>query len=223
VIIGGGALGSILAELLVRGGVHNLLVLDEEVLEMGNLVRHTLAMNDIGRGKAQALAARLNDLSPNANVGGIGKSLQDLDGPDQIEVLAADMVWDCTGNDDVLHQLEQCSWSSKPIICSLSLSFGARRLFMYVQRSPFSAEAFLTELNPWLLMDLEHAEEPLPREGIGCWHPVFPAAAVDVHLMVALALKSFVGRDKQLSEPNFIVFEQVLNNGQVTGVRQVGT
>lgn len=67
-VIGVGALGSAIAELLVRGGARTLTLLDGERLEAGNLVRHTLTLDDLEQNKAEALAARLSRISPHVAV-----------------------------------------------------------------------------------------------------------------------------------------------------------
>jgi ThiF family len=67
-LIGAGAVGSAFAELLVRGGVHRLLVLDSEGVQVGNLTRHSLTMEHVGTPKALGLATRLNKISPHATV-----------------------------------------------------------------------------------------------------------------------------------------------------------
>ena len=222
-IIGAGAVGAVLGELLVRGGVDDLLIVDKENLDVGNLSRHTLTMNDVDQRKASSLAIRLNSVSPHARVRGIDKPFDQVEGPERTALLGVNVVWDCTGNDDLLLDLEQASWTSQPIICSLSLSFGARRLYMYVQKAPFRADTFLSQLQPWLLRDLEErGPEPLPREGTGCWHPVFPASAVDIHLMVSFALKAFSITSGEMPEPKLVVFEQIVNNDRLVGVQQIG-
>src|SRR5688572_11153576 len=67
-LIGGGALGGMVADLLVRGGLRHLTILDNDDLEAGNLGRHVLGMDNLGKGKAHALARKLNLSSPHANV-----------------------------------------------------------------------------------------------------------------------------------------------------------
>ena len=67
-IIGCGALGSTIAELLVRGQSTQLTLMDGEDLEVGNLVRHTLDLGDIKKSKAEQLARKLNSINPHADV-----------------------------------------------------------------------------------------------------------------------------------------------------------
>jgi len=223
VVFGAGAIGSVLAELLVRGGVQNLLVVDADCLKVGNLSRHTLTMSDLGKNKALAVVARLNLASPHAKVVGIDSSVQELDEKELGQILDAEIVWDCTANNEVLSTLEQLPWKKSPVIHSASVSFGAKRLFLYSQRAPISSSKFAECLQPWLDKDLEErGDEALPREGTGCYHPVFPASAVDLDLMVAVALKAVTEQPRVGADGDFQVFEREIKDDVFVGVRKVG-
>ena len=63
-LIGCGALGSIVAELLIRGGVSELALIDDDKLKEENLVRHTLSGNDIDEFKTISLAKKLQSVAP---------------------------------------------------------------------------------------------------------------------------------------------------------------
>lgn len=148
VLVGVGAVGSILAELLVRGGVSNLVLVDSDKLKIGNLTRHSLTMNDIDKSKAPSMAARLNLISPHAKVRSTNSTVEALNEQDRKDVLDAEIVWDCTGSDEAFRSLECMPWTASPMCFSVSLSFGARRLFVYSQRAPFSFHLFAEKLNP---------------------------------------------------------------------------
>jgi hypothetical protein len=152
----------------------------------------------------------------------LGSSIENLKAGELQEIVDADLVWDCTGSDDVFRNLEGLAWTSNPIVHSLSISFWARRLFVYSQRAPLRYSQFADRLQPWFAKDLEErGNEELPREGIGCFHPVFPASAVDIHLMVATALKPTASRTTFTADPSFQVFEQIIEDGEYLGVRKV--
>jgi hypothetical protein len=222
-VVGGGAIGSAIAELLVRGGVQNLIVVDPEFLQVGNLSRHTLTMQHLGKNKAVSIASRLNVISPHAKAVGFGASLEKLDEEELARALEAELVWECTAKDEVLGILEQLHWKTNPIIHSVSVSFGAKRLFLYSQASPISSSGFTESIRPWLEKDLEErGDEILPREGIGCYHPVFPASAVDLDLMVAVAVKVVSEQATVGTDPIFQVFELATENDVFMGVQKVG-
>ena len=63
-IVGCGALGSCIADLLCRAGVGRLRIIDRDLVETTNLQRQTLyAESDVGTPKATAAAARLNQIN----------------------------------------------------------------------------------------------------------------------------------------------------------------
>lgn len=67
-VLGCGSLGAPVAELLARGGVGELHLLDKEGFEAENCSRHLLGASDIGVPKANALAKRLRMLIPDLTV-----------------------------------------------------------------------------------------------------------------------------------------------------------
>jgi len=207
-LIGAGALGSAVAELLVRGGVHRIMVLDADILQAGNLVRHSLMLTDVGGvTKAKALADWLNQLSPHARVQSLGEWFP----PDKAEAIAGmDVVLDCTGDDDLLASLSGHSWPEEKCFASLSLGFHARRLFLFGARGiRFPGQTMIERLQPWLRKDREDVDpEDLPWEAIGCWHPVFPARIEDIRLFASLAVKTLDQWAGGLEEPRLYVFER---------------
>ena len=183
-LLGAGALGSTVGDLLVRGGVEEATVVDPELFEVGNARRHTLGVGDAGRPKAVALAERLNASSPHARVTPIVGRYPDLEGEGLAQVHGSQLVIDCTSSDAVLPHLEDAAWGGLRLFVSLSLGFEARRGYAFVAHAQrFPHDQFRNAIGPWLLdenAELEAAQ--LPRQ-IGCWHPIFPARVDHVWLM----------------------------------------
>lgn len=63
-VIGLGALGSPLGDLLTKAGVGHLALVDPEIYTTGNRVRHQLDLSELGRAKVQAMADRLRRVDP---------------------------------------------------------------------------------------------------------------------------------------------------------------
>lgn len=226
-LIGTGALGSHVAELLVRGGVTHLVLVDGETLEAGNLVRHTLTLADVGLAKASALAQRLRLVMPQAAIKPIDGRFPPTDAEPFHWVREATLVIDCTGDDLVLEQLATFSWAHPPCFVSLSFGFQARRLWCFSAIGEHFPHAdFRRALEPWLAHD--HAEQgttPFRREGIGCWHPVFPARDDDIILLAALSVKELeqvaLAWSGGASGSELVVFEQQYGAGMFQGVRRI--
>ena len=92
---GCGALGSWIAELLVRAGTHRVMLRDPGFVSRGLLVRQNYTEEDVGRPKAEALAERLSRLSDTCEVIGIaGHAQTGL----QADAESCDFIFDTTVN-----------------------------------------------------------------------------------------------------------------------------
>ena len=109
-IIGGGAIGSALGEILIRSGVQRLTIIDHDRLQAGNLVRHTLGVSHIGKSKASCLADRLNDAAVHSTVSSIDSSFPPRKQEDIDIVLDADVIIDCTADDGVAQRMREFPW-----------------------------------------------------------------------------------------------------------------
>jgi len=96
-VVGCGALGSHTAAALLRAGVHRLILLDRDILELHNLHRVALFTEaDVGRPKAEALADRLCQIDGEVEISAYVAHF----GPSQAEDLvpAVDLVVDGLDN-----------------------------------------------------------------------------------------------------------------------------
>ncbi|MBX0291694.1 ThiF family adenylyltransferase [Hymenobacter sp. HSC-4F20] len=175
-LLGAGALGSAIAEQLVRMGVNHLTIVDKDVLEAGNLVRHSLALPQLGQSKALALAAGLNQVNPSTRVVGMHLTLPNQDIGFLNAVKEATLIIDATAEDAVLQLMPLPGIPRDTPIISCSLSLNAEHLFFYADL----AETFnWIDFNQWHQPFREEQNQlaqqlEFPR-GIGCWHPLTPA------------------------------------------------
>ena len=224
-IVGGGALGSIIADLLARGGVKSLTIVDKDILEVGNLCRHLLSLKDVGKSKAQAIENHLSSVSPNVKIKGISDSIES--GTKEIEekVKEADIIFDCTGNDEALHYFEKFRYEKEKIFCSISIGFKGERIYVFVvKRQNFPRITFEGMMQTWLekeSVEIEKAGQ-LPREGIGCWHPIFPARIDDISLAASSALKYFEGCFAiKPNEARLAIFQRIEKEGKFCGTELI--
>lgn len=223
-LVGGGAMGSSVAELLVREGCKRLTVVDGEILDVGNLCRHTLSLRHVGTPKADSLAVSLNSISPHAAVHAIRGGFHERADSEQQHMAECDIIIDCTGDDRVAHQLSTFPWSGNKLFVSASFGLQARRLFLFAaQGKSFPHAEFVSAVTPWLQKELkEYDGLQLPREGIGCWNPIFPARSDDVWLMSAIAAKCIdAWAANPPCSPCMNVYEQDQIGGLFAGVRMV--
>lgn len=222
-LIGAGALGSVIAEILVRAGCVCVVIADSDTIAAGNLVRHTATLADVGRNKAEFLSERLGMLSPSTETESYAGKFPPADRVVASRFSDCDLVIDTTGNDDVLAAVARFEWGEREHrFVSLSLGRDARRLFVFMSRvSTALQDEFNEAFRPWSDIEAnESASDPLPAEFIGCWHPLFPARVDDVWLMAAAAVKSIEGIWEDKTDPEMIVFEQVIDGTGFAGIRR---
>ncbi|MDY3618787.1 HesA/MoeB/ThiF family protein [Agathobaculum sp.] len=191
-LIGCGSIGSAVAELLVRAGVTRLTCMDGDMLDIGNLCRHTLTTKHLCAYKSDSLAKRLNQANPNADVQSIPHALElNQYGMLNEELDKYDLIIDTTGEDTVLELLSAYPYKKNKVFCTISIGLGAKHLYLGMLRtkSP-SFHSFFQLCKPYIDADGEKYDvNDLPRDGIGCWHPAFPACIDDIWLATSTAIK----------------------------------
>lgn len=191
-VLGVGALGGAIVENLVRLGVSRIGVVDADTITVGNLSRHVLTMQDLGWNKAKALAVRLNGTMPDANVSDLGFAFPPTKAEDRRKLDGWDVIVDCTADDAVLRAMADYPWDGVKVFVSLSITWRARGLFAYAdEQASFPA---VDAIDRFMSFSPGPDDDKVGlMEGIGCWHPVFPASADDVQLWAAVGTK-FVRR-----------------------------
>lgn len=186
-LLGAGALGSALGELLVRGGVDDLTIFDPDSFEAGNLVRHTLLLGQVGAKKAGALVSRLDGAGPWVRTNGSGRAFPD----ELVDCEPIDLILDATGSDDVLVHLANYPWGRDRWFVSAWVGMHARRIYCFsCWGRSFPPEVCHELFRPWQAREAaDSSDEEPPRPGIGCWNPVFPARADDIWLAASLLMK----------------------------------
>ena len=185
-IIGAGAIGSMVSELLVRSGVWKLLIMDGDILSVGNLSRHTLAIKDINHAKATGLKERLESINSHVRVEIVNEylSYNNLDA-----LTMCDVIIDCTAKDSVIDVLSKIK--TEKIISSISVGFKAERLyFVYYKGKEFNENVFSQQMLELIQKDKKKMNiENLPWDGVGCWNPVFPALGYDMYMAASVAVE----------------------------------
>lgn len=222
-LLGAGALGSALAEMLVRAGVKDIALVDEDVLVAGNVCRHTATLVDVGEFKVQAVARRLRQISPLVRVTEFLEMLSGTPTAITEKLDAYDVVIDCTSSDEVLALLAKAWWSIPRVFASFSMGHGGRRVFSYgVSGHRFPQDDFAKSVRPWLEHEAKtwaDSEEVL--EGAGCWSPLFPARDDDVMLAAATCVKELetLMANRPVA-PRFRVFAQSSSEDGFQGFRR---
>lgn len=94
-LFGAGGVGGFAAEALIRAGIGALDVFDNDTVNESNLNRQIIALHStIGMSKVEAIKARLNDISPNAQIGA-HQMFYLPENADQVDFARYDYIIDC--------------------------------------------------------------------------------------------------------------------------------
>ena len=132
------------------------------------------------------------------------------------------LIIETTGSDSVITHLSNLRLIQRPTFISVSLGWEAKSLYIFANKSThFDKDYFFERVIPEIDKDRpENYLASAPREGIGCWHPVFPATYTDVHLMASCAA-AFIQEVIASEQPSdFRVYEQFTMDNQWAGVRR---
>lgn len=226
-IIGVGAVGALISELLIRGGAEDVLLIDDDKLVAGNLVRHRLHMDALGEKKSDALAEQLNTCTPHAHVTALDANLSWDPKLAQEQLADRQIILDCTGEDGMLELLAQIASAEPRMFFSISVGREARRLYFFSARAlSFPRAAHHAQMERWLVADWQGVDvRDLPWEGAGCWHPIWPGRLDDLMLLAATAVKLLESEmSASESAPQLKVFERWNDPDEIFGgIRRVST
>lgn len=224
-VLGAGALGSAVAEILTRASARRITVMDGDRLAIGNLVRHTLLTKDIGSNKATALAERLNAAGIATAVHSIAQAFPPQDAGAIEQIQSCSVILDCTADDAVAKALQDFPWGQAKTFISLSVGSHARRLFYFTaQGRAFPFAEFRDKLQPWLRREVaDYAVDDFPRDGLGCWHPRHPARIDDLGMLSSIAVRLIEQTiAAPPAAPTLTVFEQQTDEtGNFAGIKNV--
>lgn len=187
-IIGIGAVGSIVATTLTRCGCKFISLVDYDVKEPENVCRSEYDFYTGINNKVSDLGNKLSCISPFVELK-YGETLTDAlkyfvtngDVPKRMkeEIEEHDFIIDCTTDDDVAYILDSLNLKSQ--IINLSITNNARELLCSVKPNLYN---WLMERDTYIQSEKEPLYEP-----VGCWSPTFKASYNDINALVQFALK----------------------------------
>lgn len=193
-IIGVGAIGSIVAKTLTRGGCSKLNLLDYDIKEPDNICRSEYLFITGITDKTQELKSELQSISPFMNCGIVPFDVCDWfnyfiksdtetvsSKTNLLKVLKSyDLIIDCTADNDLLYSLQQLQLNTS--ILNVSISNHAKHLVCGVEANRY--EFIMNQFQNVLKFDLEDLHNPT-----GCWSPTFKASYNDINLLVQYFIK----------------------------------
>lgn len=206
-LVGLGAIGSSLAESLVRGGINNISLWDGDIVEAGNICRSVYTQPNIGNSKALALKEHLQKISPFANITesgywydsseyngytGIqeyknGEFYGNINYDSQEKFISLlkdyDLIIDCTASNELLHFL---SYAAKNInVLSLCITNQSKDLLCISNHT-----GNLFEQRKHYLACIEQETGNFYSEETGCYSPTFLATYCDIQALTNICVRT---------------------------------
>jgi hypothetical protein len=195
-VLGCGALGSWIAETVVRAGATSVSLVDNGIVKPGILARQNYCLTDIGKNKAAALAPRLRSLTRGGQVEDFAADAHSFVFENAERLNVFDVVIDCTASSTFQMKLER-DWAMfgrvTPPIVSLGIDAEAARcIAVVVPRNSVGGiwDAYLQLRHRLCIADTnrrlldafysERATEKLFQPEPGCSEPTFVGSMADV-------------------------------------------
>jgi molybdopterin/thiamine biosynthesis adenylyltransferase len=200
VVLGVGSLGSRIATCLAASGVGSFHLVDHDVFEPANAVRHECGVTSFGLPKCRAVAHRLKQTNPHMECTGAIARIGSLALSEEQDLLEriqnADLVVDATGSELAGHWIHRRCQMLKKACLHAAVANGA-----------WSGEVIRVlpgETPCWVchqVSDEPGPAEPKPPGGYfaaGCAHPTFtgtmPEVSIVADLAAAMAIETMLRR-----------------------------
>lgn len=198
VIMGAGAIGSLLAEFFTRAGIRDLSLFDDDQLEFGNLCRHSLDGTHVGKKKAAALAARLSSANPLSAIRAFGTDVPfpEIKNSEAIAAISeCDVLIDSSTDHGAFLWASDLTRHQGKRFASLFINSNATLLTIVLSGRNTTANKVFKHLNREIAegrtaVDADEyvgrdADTGLVLPGPGCWHPTFPARNNHIAMLIA--------------------------------------
>lgn len=211
-LLGCGALGSAVAEHLVRAGAKSLILSDNGIVSPGLLVRQRYSDRDVGFAKASCLAQSLNDIGFSTE---IEVDLRNLATGviDKFDLRHVDLIINATASGPVAHAIE-CDLKRISLFIpfvSLSVSAAAQCGSVVVKMPGFHLGTIAIDRLTKIGMMKENANHPAVRAfwpqksertlfqpEPGCSEPTFTGSSADLGAFAAILLNIGLRRTLEL-------------------------
>lgn len=100
-IIGCGSIGGYLASELVKSGISNLILVDDDKLTSGNIYRHLLGLEYVGQYKTKAIGKYIEKNIPFVNINTFESEIEELIENYMLDFEEFDLVISATGNHNI--------------------------------------------------------------------------------------------------------------------------
>lgn len=207
-IIGVGAIGSMVAKTIVRGGCKHIDFVDYDIKEPENVCRSEYMFISGITKKTEELKNILSGISPFVNIQPLNNNyfetlIKTFHNDEKYKIKFAsemnkyDLIFDCTTDNDLMYVLNSLNLNSELI--NMSITNHAKELVCAFHPNIF--HFVNNQFGNVLENDIEDLYNP-----IGCWSPTFKASYNDINVLVQLAIKNInILFEEDRPKNNFVI------------------
>jgi molybdopterin/thiamine biosynthesis adenylyltransferase len=100
-VVGSGSIGGYLINELVKTGINNITIVDDDILKEENIYRHLLGMEYIGKYKSKSIVDYINKNIPGVNISSVEDAIEDAIEDGSISFSEYDLIISAVGNHNV--------------------------------------------------------------------------------------------------------------------------
>lgn len=205
-VLGCGALGSWVAEIIVRANANLIHLVDDNIVKPGILVRQNFQLKDIGANKARALGGRIMELATGCTVEAFASEAHFFLFENLERFHDYDVILDCTASNIFQQKLER-DWAKftgqNPRFVSMIIDAHAKHCLCVAV--PENSNAGVWDAYQWLKWRLategsrnalisafysDQAGQNLFQPEPGCSDPTFRASAADIMSLASTTLNN---------------------------------
>ncbi len=193
-IFGCGSGGSSIAENLIKSGVETLTIIDYDILETENVIRHNCTFQDIGLKKTIALKKRLLSINPKSNIFILDEKIESISEKLDQEISGSDLIINALGYSSNLVNSYSYSKKIPTIHCKVyPWGFGGEVMRIIPNIHP-CFECMNVQLNHILDKVDKNSDFPIDQTidynvGIDGELTSVPSLAVDANFIINIASK----------------------------------
>lgn len=219
-IIGIGAIGSMIAKTFARSGCTKIDLIDYDIKEPENVCRSEYSFFTGINNKTDDLLNDLLNISPFIETTNFYsyevskmftdsiKAFYDNENINHLfenDLNKYDLIFDCTTDDDLLYVFSQLNLSAT--LLNIAISNHAKQLVCGVENDRY--EFIKNQFHNVLQFDANDLHNPT-----GCWNPTFKASYNDIGVLVQYAIKHINLRYSEKNKPlkNFVLETETENN-----------
>ncbi|MCC3377148.1 ThiF family adenylyltransferase [Cohnella sp. REN36] len=218
-LIGAGSVGSSVATALAQEGIGELTIIDPDIYEPSNSIRHQVGQSWFGFNKVEALKERINSLSPETIVtpltARVGNTRRNDNEYLMAEIIRSDIVIDTTGSHSVTHYMN-----------SLCMDIGKPFLVGTVTNGAWSSEVITIcpgDTGCWICWNMQYGMEMPPSEPMsnltfapGCNQPTFSGGVSNIIVAAGFIVQAAIDvlLKKRLAGQEYLVWHSRNKEGE---------